>query len=220
VPFVIRGPGIEVGKLRDDLVEQIDMTATSLALAGIEIPGWMQGRDLLAPDYTPRDAVFSARDRCDETVDHIRSVRTGRFKYIRNYLPARPLLQPNAYKDGKLIVKRLRELHAAGKLDEVQERLLFAPTRPPEELYDLTVDPHELVNLAGDATHRLTLETLRNRLKQWEQETGDLGRQGEPEKMYDSDMAVYLSGRGKKSGKPSETQRNIELMKRWAREGR
>ena len=34
-------------------------------------------------------------DRCGETVDRIRSVRTGQFKYIRNYHPLRPLLQPN-----------------------------------------------------------------------------------------------------------------------------
>ena len=75
----------------------------------------MQARDLLAADYHPRDAVFAARDRCDETVDHLRAVRTERFKYIRNYLSERPHLQPNVYKDGKLIVQRLRELHAAGQ---------------------------------------------------------------------------------------------------------
>ena len=134
---MIRGPGIDTGKVRDDLVEHIDLAATSLALAGIAIPTWMQGRNLLAADYKPREAVFAARDRCDETVDHIRSVRTARYKYIRNYLNQRPHLQPNAYKDGKQIVQRLRKLHAAGKLNELQERLLFSPTRPAEELYDL-----------------------------------------------------------------------------------
>ena len=38
VPLVIAGPGIAAGEVRDDLVEHIDITATSLALAGIEIP--------------------------------------------------------------------------------------------------------------------------------------------------------------------------------------
>ncbi|MEX0676767.1 MAG: sulfatase [Pirellulales bacterium] len=220
VPFVMRGPGVEAGKLRSDLVEHIDLAATSLALAGIEIPGWMQGRDLLARDYPPREAVFAARDRCDETVDHIRSVRTERFKYIRNYLPNRPHLQPNVYKDGKLLVERLRALHAAGELSPLHERLLFSPQRPAEELYDLDSDPYELENLAGNATYGQSLETLRGRLAKWERETGDLGRQAEPEKMYDSDMAVYLSGRGRKSDQPTQTEKNIELMKRWAREGR
>ena len=61
------------------------MTATSLALAGIDIPKWVQGRNVFAKDHAKRDAVFAARDRCDETMERIRSVRTERFKYIRNY---------------------------------------------------------------------------------------------------------------------------------------
>ena len=221
VPLVVRGPGIAAGKIRDDLVEHIDLAASSLALAGIAIPAWVQGRDILAKDYRPRDAVFSARDRCDETVEHIRAVRTERYKYIRNYLPSRPHLQPNVYKDGKLIVQRLRQLHADGKLNELQERLLFAPWRAAEELYDLEADPQELVNLAADTRYLSTLKDLRGRLAQWEQDTRDAGRQPEPATMYDSDMAVYLGGRRRAPGDaPSETERNIALMKQWASEGR
>jgi arylsulfatase A-like enzyme len=219
VPLVMRGPGIKPGTVRADLVEQIDLTATSVALAGIGVPAWMQGRDLLAKDYQLRDAVFSARDRCDETVEHLRSVRTDRYKYIRNYLHRRPHLQPNAYKDGKAIVQRLRELHAERKLNDLQERLLFAPERAPEELYDLQADSNELVNLAADPAHHTALVDLRERLAKWEKETGDQGQQPEPEAMYDSDMAVYVGG-GKRAKEPSETERNIDLMKRWAREGK
>jgi arylsulfatase A-like enzyme len=218
VPLVVRGPGIEAGKVRDDLVLQIDMTATSLALAGIEIPKWMQGRDLFAKDYKPRDAVISARDRCDETVEHLRSVRTSQFKYIRNYLNERPHLQPNRYKDGKAILQSLRALHAAGKLDPLQEKLLFAPTRPKEELYDLTADPFEVKNLAGDPAYRSVLEEMRKRLADWEVQTDDKGRKPEPEAMYDSDMAEYM---GKKEGPQTEIlKKNIALMKKWAKEGK
>jgi arylsulfatase A-like enzyme len=217
VPFVVRGPGVEAGKVRADLIEHIDMAATSLALAGIEIPTWMQGRNVLAKDYQPRDAVFSARDRCDETTEHIRSVRTDRFKYIRNYLPDRPHLQPNRYKDNKAIVQKLRELHAAGKLDALQEKLLFAPTRPKEELYDLTADPFEVKNLAADPAHASTLAALRKRLADWEERTGDRGRTPEPAAMYDSDMAVYLGGQKKNT---DDLRKNIELMKKWAAEGK
>ena len=158
VPFVVRGPGIGRGVVRDDLIEHIDLAATSLTLAGIEVPKWMQGRNVLAADYVKRDAVFGARDRCDETIDHIRSVRTAQFKYIRNYLNKRPLLQPCAYKDDKAIVQQLRVLHAGGKLDSLQETLLFAPSRPAEELYDLAADPHELSNLAGDSRFKRPLD--------------------------------------------------------------
>ncbi|MFM8890082.1 MAG: sulfatase, partial [Planctomycetia bacterium] len=135
VPLIVRGPGIPAGAVRDDLVEHIDLAPLSLAAAGIRVPPWMRARDPFAPQRVPRDAVFAARDRCDETVDRIRSVRTDRHLYIRNFHPRRPHLQPNAYKDAKPTVRRLRELHDAGALPADCERLLFEPTRPEEELY-------------------------------------------------------------------------------------
>ncbi|HYF00617.1 MAG TPA: sulfatase [Planctomycetota bacterium] len=215
VPLVVRGPGLPAGAVREDLVEHIDLAATSLARAGIAIPKSMQGRDLLSTAYAPREAVFSARDRCDETVEHLRSVRTPRWIYIRNFLPRRPHLQPNAYKDAKPIVKRLRELHAAGQLDDLQARLLFAPERPSEELYDRDADPHQIRNLAGDPAQQAVLEEMRSRLERWIRESGDQGRTPEPEAMYDSDMAVYLKGRS-----DGPLSLNIALMKKWAAEGR
>ncbi|MFO0909031.1 MAG: sulfatase-like hydrolase/transferase [Isosphaeraceae bacterium] len=216
IPLIVRGPGVPRGVVRKDLVEQIDVAALSLALARIPIPPTMQGQDILAQAYTPRSAVFSARDRCDETIDHIRSVRTERFKYIRNDLPERPLLQPCVYKDSKSIVQTLRERHAAHQLDDLQERLLFAPRRPREELYDLSADPRELVNLAADPALRQTLETLRRQLVAWEERTGDRGRTPEPRAMYDSDMAVYLKGNGGLSTRTNDQlRRNIELNLNW-----
>lgn len=216
VPLVVRGPGITAGSTRKDLVEHIDLTATSLGLAGIAIPASMQGKDLLAKDYQPREATFAARDRCDETVEHLRSVRTEEFKYIRNYLHQRPHLQPNLYKDGKPTVKRLRELHEAGKLTEPAETLLFAPQRAPEELYDLRSDPWELKNLAGDPAYAKTLSQMREKLKAWEEQTNDQGRELESEAMYDSDMAVYVKGHAQAAA----LQANIDLMKRWRKEGK
>lgn len=212
IPFVVRGPGIEMGKVRNDLIEHIDMAATSLAAAGIEIPKAMQARNVLAPGYQPRTHIFAARDRCDETVERIRSVRTDRFLYIRNFYPQRPHLQPNAYKDGKSIVQTLRRLHEEGGLDPLAERLLFSPTRPAEELYEWTTDRWQVSNLAGDPSHRATLEELRARLDQWMKETHDHGP--ESESRYDSDMAEYLG-----KGNP-EVEKNIALMKQWAKEGK
>jgi arylsulfatase A-like enzyme len=212
VPFIVRGPGIAQGAVRNDLIEQIDLAGLSLAAAGIPIPQAMQGRDVLAKNYTPRDAVFAARDRCDETVERIRSVRTDKFLYIRNFHPQRPHLQPNAYKDKKSIVQTLRALHAAGRLDSLAESLLFSPTRPAEELYEWTADRWQVRNLASDAAYRQTLETLRSRLDRWMKETHDRGP--ESAEMYDSDMAVYV-GRGNPA-----VEKNIALMKQWAAEGK
>lgn len=217
VPLVVRGPGIPKGQVRDDLVELIDITPTSLAAAGIPVPAVMQAKNVFAKNYAPRDFVFAARDRCDETVERIRSVRSDRFLYIRNFHPQRPHLQPNAYKDGKSIVQALRALHEQGKLDALTETLLFSPTRPAEELYEWTVDRWQVKNLAADPAHRATLEKMRARLDRWIVETKDKGP--ESESMYDSDMAVYLGGRSSKKG-DNPTERNIAQMKQWAKEGK
>jgi len=219
VPFIVRGPQIPRGVERGDLIEHIDLGAISLAAAGVPIPKSMQGRNVFARDYQPREAVFAARDRCDETVEHIRSVRTDKWLYIRNFLPQRPHLQPNAYKDGKAIVQKLRELHSAGKLDRLQEQLLFAPTRPGEELYEWTTDRFQVKNLATDPAHRATLEELRGRLDRWMAETNDHGRAPEGS-MYDSDMAVYLGEAKKSEARRAIIAHNIEQMKQWAKEGK
>jgi hypothetical protein len=173
---------------------------------------------VFARDYVPREFVFAARDRCDETTERIRSVRSDRFLYIRNFHPQRPHLQPNAYKDGKSIVQTLRSLHTAGQLDPLAETLLFAPTRPKEELYEWTRDRWQVKNLAGDPAQRATLEKLRARLDRWMTETKDRGP--ETEAMYDSDMDVYLGGRARKGKGESITEKNIAVMKQWAGEGK
>ncbi|MBI4626997.1 MAG: sulfatase, partial [Verrucomicrobia bacterium] len=218
IPFVVRGPGVARGKVREDLIEHIDLSALSLAAAGIPLPAAMQAKNILAPGYEPREFVFAARDRCDETVERIRSVRSDRFLYIRNFYPLRPHLQPNAYKDGKSIVRTLRALHDAGKLEPLTEKLLFSPTRPPEELYEWTTDRWQVKNLAGDPAHKATLEKLRGRLDHWIVETKDKGP--ESEAMYDSDMDVYLGGRANKGKGETVTEKNIALMKAWAAQGK
>ncbi len=212
VPLVIRGPGVAKGQLREDLVEHIDLAAITLAAAGVPIPTSMQARPILAQDYQPREEIFAARDRCDETVERLRSVRNDRWLYIRNFYPQRPHLQPNAYKDGKSIVKTLRALHAAGKLEPLSEKLLFSDTRPAEELYDWKEDRWQVNNLASDVRYRTVLESMRNRLDRWIVETKDAGP--ESDAMYDSDMVEYLG-----KGNPA-VEANIATMKRWASEGK
>ncbi|MFN3192110.1 MAG: sulfatase [Aureliella sp.] len=222
VPLVIAGPGIEAGTVRDDVVEHIDIAALSLAAAGIQVPDWMQAQDILSATYQPREFVFSARDRCDETVDHIRSVRNQRFKYIRNFLPERPYLQPCAYKDAKSILIALRAWDAAGKLDSIQSTL-FRQTRPTEELFDMQADPHEIKNLASDPAYAKQLNTMRRALNEWMVRTSDYGREPETPEMYDSDMEVYLTRLRQPRFPPEQAaiiKRNIALMKQWRNEGK
>ena len=212
IPFIVSGPGIAKGVVRDDLVEHIDMVPVSLAAAGLPLPDSLQGRDLFAADYEARSHVFAARDRCDETTEKIRSLRDDRFLYIRNYHPARPHLQPNAYKDNKDIVITLRRLHETATLPPLTESLLFDAPRPVEEFYDYLEDPHQIRNLAADPAHAATLASMRAALDETLIRTRDPAPESPAE--YGSDMAEYLR-------RPNpEVAKNIALMKQWAAEGK
>jgi arylsulfatase A-like enzyme len=220
IPFIVWAPErVSAGTRRGDLVAHIDMAATSLHFAGIPIPKYMEARTLFGEEAVPREYLVTARDRCDETVERIRSVRKGRFNYIRNFYPKRPHLQPCAYKDRKPILARMREMYEAGELDgHLAERLYTVP-RPEEELYDLQTDPWELTNLAGEPKFANTLTDLRATLDAWIAETGDQGQTPEPEAVYDSDMKVYLGNMRKSPEHLAVIEANIAQMKTWASQG-
>jgi arylsulfatase A-like enzyme len=164
----------------------IDLTATSLNLAGVPKPAGMQGQVFLGMNAEPaRQYVFGARDRCDETVFRLRTVRDVRYRYIRNFTPDRPFLQANAYKEKQYPVWNLiKELAAQDKLTPAQA-VLAAPTMPEEELYDMQSDPHEIQNLTQSSKpeHQEALERLRGVLTQWIEETNDQGRVPESEEV-------------------------------------
>ena len=128
----------------------------------------MQGRVFLGDEGRAiARYVFGARDRCDETVFRFRTVRDDRYRYIRNFTPNRPFLQPNEYKEQSYPVwNLLKELDAQGKLTPVQ-KVLTAPTMPPEELYDLSPTRTRSHNLAASSepAHRAALERLRGVLE-------------------------------------------------------
>ena len=177
VPLLVRWPrgSWKAGTVQEGMVSAIDIPVTSLALAGVPVPPGLDGQVILGAGAKTRSEIFGARDRCDETVDRIRSVRTDRYKLIRNYYPDRPYTQANAYKERQYpVLNLLKQLHAEGKLNAVQDRFL-APTRPAEELYDLKTDPGETHNLAALKEHQAVLKELRARLDRWLAETKDQG---------------------------------------------
>ena len=177
VPCIVRWPGhIEPGTISEELVSGIDFAPTALSLAGLDVPPEMQGNIFLGSDAEKRSEVFSARDRCDGTVDHLRCIRTDKYKYIRNFLPDLPYMQFNSYKKTQYPLWTLAPLlHQQGKLTPEQSHFL-SKVRPEEELYDLQNDPDEVNNLAGDIAYSGTVEGLRKRLDDWIQESGDQGQ--------------------------------------------
>ncbi len=188
VPLIIRCPldfplpeNFRPGATDNRLLAAIDLAPTMLALAGAPKPPKMQGEVFLGGRATkPRQYVFGARDRCDETVFRFRTVRDARYRYIRNFTPDRPFLQPNEYKEKEYPVwNLLKALDAEGKLTAVQAALC-APAMPEEELYDLQADPDEVMNLAKSRDYGVVLERLRTALESWIEDTNDQGRELEP----------------------------------------
>ena len=175
VPLIVSGPKIAKGKVRQDLVNGIDISAASLAVAGIDIPDSIEGKNFLASDYQEQPYIIAARDRCGIAVDRIRSVRSQKFRYIQNFQTDRPLYQPQ-YRDKFASVMRLRELFAEGKLTPIQASYHDLRSRPKEELYDLESDPHQVKNLAEDPEFLSALTEHRQALASWIKETDDKGQ--------------------------------------------
>jgi arylsulfatase A-like enzyme len=178
IPLLIRWPKnfpvSKPGLVIDDLVSSIDISVTSMALAHLPIPEHMEGRNVFAKDYKPRDYVISARDRCDYTIEHIRAVTTKRYRYLRNFLTDRPYLQPQ-YRDDRAVMITWKRLYAEGKLTP-QAAVFASDKKPAEEFYDLEKDPHEINNLAADPKYAAELNRHRKILADWMKETDDKGQ--------------------------------------------
>ena len=175
-PMIARWPGhIGPGGRCSSLVSTIDIAPTLLRLAGIEPGPTFQGKDISVlfndPTAKVRDRIFAERNWHDYA-SHGRAVRSGRFKYIRNDDNGRPLTPPaDAVRSPTFLA--MRRLRDEGKLTPLQGSCFVKP-RPAEELYDMDVDPHETVNLAGDPKFSEVLAESRRALTDWGRETGDV----------------------------------------------
>lgn len=168
------------GSINDDLISGLDLGTSALALADISIPDYMKGRDIFN-NSDKREYVISTRDRCDFTIDRIRSVRSKGYKYIRNFKTDRPYTQPTYMDfDGIEFVQVMHQLHNDGKLNSVQDRFM-SDERPAEELYDLKKDPFELNNLATNPKYSEVLKKHARILDTWIVETDDHGQYPEDE---------------------------------------
>ena len=176
IPLLIAWPDRRrAGAVDQQMVSSIDISAAMIGFAGVKPHAAMQGRDFLAANATPRAHIFAARDRMDASTDRMRAVRTSQWKYIRNYFPGIPYMQHNAYKENSYPTWNLvKQLAKEGKL--TPEAALFAADRKPiEELFDVSADPHEVKNLAGDPAHAAKLRELRGLVDQWVIESRDQG---------------------------------------------
>ncbi|MCP4258161.1 MAG: sulfatase-like hydrolase/transferase [Planctomycetes bacterium] len=172
---------LKTGRRTDRLVSFVDFAPTVLSLTGLPIPHYMQGKSFLGPVAgSPREYIFGASSRVDEAYEVSRCVRDKRYKYIRNYMPHLPYIQPSEYPDRAEIMQELRRVVAEENLTDVQ-KLHWTPTKPLEELYDTLADRHEINNLAKNPKARKILERMRRVHRGWMVGTHDTGLLSEAE---------------------------------------
>jgi len=181
VPMIIRFPAkyrhlapAKPGSGLDRLVSFVDLAPTILSLVGIQIPDYMQGEAFLGNQKKKsRKYIYFSRDRMDERYDMMRSVRDGRFRYIRNYMPHRIYGQYLEYLWKAPSMRSWEKAFHDGKCNETQR--IFWGVKPVEELYDIQSDPHEVRNLAGDPDYKEVLQRMRKANKKWIRDIRDTG---------------------------------------------
>lgn len=162
-----------------ELVNLVDLAPTVLSLAGVKAPAQLQGRAFAGPARGPApEFTYMFRDRMDERYDLSRAVTDGRWRYIRNYRPELPNMQPLSYLWRMASMQEWDRLHRAGRLDRVQAS--FFEPKPPEQLFDCAADPDNVQNLAGSAAHGEILRRMRAANRAHLLATRDAGFMPEP----------------------------------------
>ena len=177
MPLIIRFPnGQYAGTVDDQLVSFVDFAPTTFSLAGIDLPGYLEGQAFLGEGCAaePRRYIHAAADRLDTEYDMIRAVRDKQFKYLRNFQPERGYYLAVTYREQMATMQELLRLRDEGGLDAYQAQW-FRTAKPEEELFDTDADPHELHNLAADPAYADKLAELRTELDRWMDTTDDKG---------------------------------------------
>jgi arylsulfatase A-like enzyme len=177
VPMIIRFPEKWKANTRnDDLISFIDLAPTVLSLINIKPKTHFDGRAFLGAFKNPekRSYIHAAGDRFDALTDRNRAVRDKRYKYIRYYMPEKPMFLPVAYREQMAIMRELHRLADSGELTDAQA-LWFRETKPPFELFDTQEDPHEVRNVADDQGYAKILLELSQECDRWTASISDRG---------------------------------------------
>ena len=173
----------KIGGTEEAFVRFIDFGPTVLNLAGAKVPEGMDGKPFLGKgvsqeELSTRNSVWGYADRFDEKYDLVRSYRKGKYTYIRNYQPFNFDGLYNFYRYKMLLYQEWRELYRQGQLNPIQQQ--FFQSRPPEQLFDVEKDPHEVNNLAEDEAFQEVLLEMRKSFNKVSEEIRDLSFIPEP----------------------------------------
>jgi N-acetylglucosamine-6-sulfatase len=151
MPFLIRYPkSIQAGSRTDAIVENVDYAPTMLAFAGVKTPSYMQGR--------------SFKDICETGQEPAGWKKAAYYRYWMHMAhhdnPGHVGIRTKTH---KLI------FYYGAKYDGSYR------TPPGWELYDLTNDPQELVNICDDPANAGLVMTLKEELAALRKKVGDTG---------------------------------------------
>ncbi|VGO13321.1 Choline-sulfatase [Pontiella desulfatans] len=180
VPMIVRWPGkVKPGTRTDAMVSWIDIFPTLLELVGGESPADIDGRSfanvLTGKAEKHRDAIFTTHTGdVKMNVYPMRSVRTERFKYIRN-------THPDCYHSNHSDIHRKDgagaywdSWDAAAKNNPEAKAVIQKYYQRPEiEFFDLEKDPQEQINLAGNPEYKAQIAKMSAMLDDWMKEQGD-----------------------------------------------
>ncbi|MBI5383261.1 MAG: sulfatase [Verrucomicrobia bacterium] len=187
-PLVAVWPGkIAPGARTGAMVSWVDFLPTCLEAAGATPPpsgaqpGRISGRSffgVLRGEKTEhRDRIFTTHSGDGKMNEYpIRSVRSRDWQYLRN-------LAPDAAHHTH--IDKAQDADGKGYWPSWERQAASDPvaaaivkryhTRPAEELYDLTADPHEQRNLAPDPAQAQRLAQFRAELEAWMKTEDDAG---------------------------------------------
>jgi arylsulfatase A-like enzyme len=152
IPLVFSWPGqIPTSANSEQMISTIDVMPTVLGLLGMTAPEGVQGRDLSA--VIRGECVTSGDNHAIiESIAGDRCIRTPSMKY--NRMEQDGLWEWEDY---------LQYCGVRTYRDAVDDAV---------QLFDLTRDPYEMQNMAGSREYRELEQTLKEKLDQWETETG------------------------------------------------
>ncbi|MGX7149975.1 sulfatase [Enterococcus ureasiticus] len=159
--LLIKLPGIEQPKLKKALLCNVDLMPTILELAGIERPTNIDGKsfaDLLTTSKDEGREEFFTEMTWHDQYRPMRGIRTKEYSYVRNF------------EDGpKVYVTVDAHLSPSG---EIMRDKFYVPNES-EELYDLSKDPEEQLNVINEPRYGEIAEALRAKVEAWMQTTND-----------------------------------------------
>jgi N-sulfoglucosamine sulfohydrolase len=176
LPMIVKSPTLSKGGTTNNaMVSFVDIAPTILDWTQTPLPGYpLPGKSFfpVPGEENPGgwDRVFVSHTFHEVTMYYpTRGIRTWRFKYLNNlfpeleFPPASDLYASFSWqailrrKDGMMGKRSVRQyLH-----------------RDREELYDLSKDPNELENVAGNPSYATALEEMRRELLDFRRKTND-----------------------------------------------